>query len=198
MPFQPWFKASRLRLTENATETVLPRSLVLSPAAIYRILDRIMADLLVKLYDLPERSARCRMWDVEVRRAFAAEKRLVAQWVAGNFGERWASECEISFMRSPVACFIATNRLNVLGFASYDATARGFFGPTGVAVDARHKGIGRALLCATLQDMAAQGYAYCIIGATTSVEFYRHEVNAIEIPDSTPGFYAGMLKPTHA
>src|SRR3954471_14668748 len=108
-------------------------SLGLSPAAIYRILDCIMADLLVKLYDLPRE--KCAVpEDVEIRRAFAAEKRLVAQWVAGNFGERWASECEISFMRSPVACFIATNRLDVLGFASYDATARGFFGPTGVAV----------------------------------------------------------------
>src|SRR3954463_3040858 len=71
-------------------------SLVLSPTAICRILDS-MADLLVKLYDLPwEKCATPE--DVEVRRAFAAEKRLVAQWVAGNFGERWASECEISFM----------------------------------------------------------------------------------------------------
>ena len=156
-----------------------------------------MADLLVKLYDLAP--AKGSMPDgLSVRRAFAAEKRLVAQWVAKHFGERWASECEISFARSPVACFIATNGLDVCGFATYDATARGFFGPTGVAEGARHKGIGRALLTATLQDMAGQGYAYCIIGATTSVEFYRREVNAIEIPGSSPGFYRGMLKPTRA
>ncbi len=154
-----------------------------------------MADLLVKLYNFAP--AKGSLPDgISVRRAFAAEKRLVAKWVAAHFGERWASECEISFMRSPVACFIATNGLDVLGFASYDATARGFFGPTGVGEDVRHKGIGRALLRATLEDMAAQGYAYAIIGATTSVEFYRHEVSAIEIPDSSPGFYQGMLKPT--
>lgn len=155
----------------------------------------IMADLLVKLYDLklPERPVA---EGVVVRRAFAAEKRLVAQWVAKHFGERWASECEISFMRQPVACFIATNGLDVLGFATYDATARGFFGPTGVAENARHRGIGRGLLFATLQDMATQGYVYGIIGATTSIEFYRREVNATEIQDSTPGFYRGMLKPT--
>jgi len=83
----------------------------------------------------------------------------------------------------------------VLGFASYDATARGFFGPTGVAEEARHKGIGRALLVATITDMASQGYVYGIIGATTSLDFYRNEVGAIEIPESTPGFYQGMLKP---
>lgn len=154
-----------------------------------------MADLLVKLYDLKPRASALPP-GISVRRAFAAEKRLVAQWVAQHFGERWASECEISFMRHPVACFVATNDFDVLGFATYDATARGFFGPTGVSEDARHKGIGRALLTATLQDMASQGYAYGIIGATTSLEFYRREVGATEIADSTPGFYQGMLKPS--
>jgi GNAT superfamily N-acetyltransferase len=154
-----------------------------------------MADLLVKLYDLkvPEYPPPS---GVTVRRAFAAEKRLVAQWVSKHFGERWASECEISFMRQPVACFIATNDLDVLGFATYDATARGFFGPTGVMEEARQKGIGRSLLVATLQDMACHGYAYAIIGATTALDFYRKELAAIEIPESTPGFYQGLLKPT--
>jgi GNAT superfamily N-acetyltransferase len=154
-----------------------------------------MADLLVKLYDWKP-SDRPAPPGVTVRRAFAAEKRLVAQWVSDRFGERWASECEISFTRQPVACFIATDGLDVMGFATYDATARGFFGPTGVMENARHKGIGRSLLLATLQDMASHGYAYAIIGATTSVEFYRKEFDAIEIPASTPGFYGGMLKPS--
>jgi GNAT superfamily N-acetyltransferase len=154
-----------------------------------------MADLLVKLYNLQPKTTSLAD-GIAVRRAFAAEKRLVSQWVLQHFGERWASECEISFMRQPVACFIASNGLEVLGFATYDATARGFFGPTGVMEQARHKGIGRALLFAVLGDMACQGYAYCVIGATTSLDFYRHEVGATEIPESVPGFYAGMLKPT--
>jgi GNAT superfamily N-acetyltransferase len=154
-----------------------------------------MADLLVKLYDL-KIAAHAPPSGVTVRRAFAAEKRLVAQWVSTHFGERWASECEISFTRQPVACFIATNDLEVLGFATYDATARGFFGPTGVMEEARHKGIGRALLTAILHDMASQGYAYGIIGATTSLEFYQKEVGAVPIAESTPGFYRGMLKPS--
>ena len=152
-----------------------------------------MADLLVKLYDLKP-SQRQPPDGVAVRRAFAAEKRLIADWVAKRFGERWASECEIAFARRPVACFIAASDFEVLGFATYDATARGFFGPTGVTEEARHKGIGRALLNVTLQDMASQGYAYGIIGATTSLEFYRKEVGAIEIPSSAPGFYHGLLK----
>jgi GNAT superfamily N-acetyltransferase len=152
-----------------------------------------MADMLVKLYDLKVQKHSASS-GVTVRRAFAAEKRTLAEWVAKRFGERWASECEISFARQPVACFVAASDFEILGFAVYDATARGFFGPTGVMEEARHKGIGSALLVATLHDMASQGYAYGIIGGTTSLEFYRKEVGAIEIPDSTPGFYSGMLK----
>src|SRR3979409_1782495 len=120
-----------------------------------------MADLLVKLYNLkpPKRPTPV---GVIVGRAFAAEKRLIGDWVSKRFGERWASECEISFARSPVACFVAVSDFDVLGFASYDATARGFFGPTGVAEEARHKGIGRALLVATIEDMARPRYRYGI------------------------------------
>lgn len=153
-----------------------------------------MADMLVKLYGLSPRPVELAD-GTTVRRAFAAEKRLVAEFAANHFGERWASECEIAFMRQPVSCFIATDGLDVLGFAVYDATTRGFFGPTGVAEGSRHRGIGRALMNATLQDMASQGYAYAIIGATNSLDFYRSQVGATEIEDSSPGFYQGMLKP---
>src|SRR5205809_2016641 len=154
-----------------------------------------MADLLVKLYNL-QAPKQPPPDGTTVRRAFAAEKRLVAQWVAKHFGERWASECEISFMREPVACFVATNELDVFGFATYDATARGFCGPTGADENARHKGDRQSVNYSYAADMASQGYAYGIIGATTSIDFYRNEVAAIEIPESTPGFYRGMLKPS--
>src|SRR4051794_20359018 len=153
-------------------------------------------DLLVKLYGLKDPQPPPE--GISIRRAFAAEKRLVGQWVLKHFGERWASECDIAFMRQPVACFLATNDFDIMGFATYDTTARGIFGPTGVDVEARHKGVGRALLGAALHDMASKGYAYAIVGCTTSpasIEFYRHEVNAVEIPGSSPGFYEGLLKP---
>jgi ribosomal protein S18 acetylase RimI-like enzyme len=151
-----------------------------------------MSDLLVKLYTLPLPSASPA--NVAVRRAFAAEKRLVCDWVATQFDSGWASECEASFARLPAACFIAVRDRDLLGFACYDATARGFFGPTGVAEAERRHGIGAALLSAALHDMMAQGYAYAIIGAADSIEFYRKHVGAIEIPDSHPGFYRGKIK----
>jgi GNAT superfamily N-acetyltransferase len=151
-----------------------------------------MLDLLVKLYSLPPPASAPPA--VEVRRAFAAEKRLVCEWVATQFASSWASECEAAFARLPVACFLAVRDGALLGFACYDATARGFFGPTGVAKTERHHGIGAALLSAALQDMAAQGYGYAIIGAADSLEFYRKHAGAIEIPDSDPGFYRGKIK----
>src|SRR4051794_29264426 len=151
-----------------------------------------MPDLLVKLYELNEHRASLPA-GTEVRRAFAAEKRSIAAWVSKQFGDNWASECEVAFARQPVACFIATKGEQILGFAVYDATARGFFGPTGVAEESRQKGIGSVLLNLTLKDMAANGYAYAIIESTNSSEFYRREVGAIEIADSSPGFYRGLI-----
>lgn len=152
-------------------------------------------DLLVKLYALPpdDRTGR-RAADYEVRRAFAAEKSLVRQWIAQQFGERWASESEAAFARSPIACFVAVGDGQVAGFACYDATARGFFGPFGVGEPQRRRGVGRALLFAALRDMAGQGYGYAIIGAAGAVEFYREGLEVMEIPDSAPGFYRGMLR----
>lgn len=151
-----------------------------------------MPDLLVKLYSLSPPLTPAS--GAEVRRAFAAEKRLVCEWVAAQFDSGWASECEAAFARLPLSCFVAVRDRELLGFACYDTTARGFFGPTGVAESERNRGIGAALLLAALHDMAAQGYAYAVIGAAGSVEFYRKHAGAIEIPDSDPGFYRGKIK----
>lgn len=152
-------------------------------------------DLLVRLYDLPPQQSGAPLpADIAVRRAFAAEKGIVRQWIAQRFGDSWASESEAAFARSPVSCFVAVEERRLVGFSCYDATARGFFGPVGVDEMARRRGIGRALLFATLQDMAAHGYAYAVIGGAGSDDFYRREVNALPIPGSSPGFYRGMLK----
>ena len=151
-----------------------------------------MSDLLIKLYALPAPADLSPQ--IAVRRAFAPERRVVSAWVRQRFGAGWADECEAAFARLPVACFIALREVEVLGFSCYDATARGFFGPAGVAESARKQGIGRALLLAALRDMAAQGYAYAIIGRADSPDFYRKHAGAIEIPDSDPGFYRGLIR----
>ncbi|HEY2102728.1 MAG TPA: GNAT family N-acetyltransferase [Chthoniobacterales bacterium] len=149
-------------------------------------------DFLVKLYALPE-SIEKRIEGVSVRRAFAAEKHLVVEFVARSFSAGWASECGISFARLPVACFVAMAGNTICGFACYDATTRGFFGPIGVAPQWRHRGIGSTLLLSALHDMRANGYGYAIIGAASDGKLYR-AVGAVEIAGSSPGFYSGLLK----
>lgn len=153
--------------------------------------------MLVRLYDLPDPASRVRALHdagIELRRALAPERHVVVSWVRQQFGERWASECEVSFGRLPISCFRAQRGQDVLGFACYDATAKAFFGPTGVLERERKQGIGTALLLVTLDAMAAEGYAYAIIGGAGPADFYAKAVGAVPIAGSTPGVYAHLLR----
>jgi GNAT superfamily N-acetyltransferase len=156
-----------------------------------------MPDMLVKLYDLPALEpvvSQQKEAGVEIRRTLPLERHLVVGWVAQTFEANWTSECEIAFCRQPPACFVAVANDALIGFACYDATYRNFFGPMGVSQDYQGQGIGKALLLVCLHAMAAQGYAYAIIGWVGPAEFYAKAVGAIEIEDSEPGIYRGMLK----
>jgi len=139
----------------------------------------------------PERMAQ---GGVTIRRALPPELRLITGWVGEHFSQGWASETTVAMTRQPPTCFIATRNQELIGFSCHEATARGFFGPTGVAEDVRGLGIGRALLFASLTDMKAMGYAYAVIGDVGPSEFYEKTVGSISIPNSAPGIYAGMLK----
>lgn len=155
-----------------------------------------MPDLLVKLYELPDVKPyvdKLQTEGINVRRAMAYEKHQVVKWVEDNFGQGWASECDIAFSRNPVSCFIAVENRSVIGFACYDSAAKNFFGPIGVAEHARSRGIGGALLLSALDAMSQIGYAYAIIGGVGSAEFYVTTVGAIEIPGSSPGIYRDRL-----
>jgi predicted N-acetyltransferase YhbS len=90
--------------------------------------------------------------------------------------------------------FIALQQATLLGFACYDATARGFFGPIGVLPATRLRKVGANLLHACLTDMRSVGYGYAIIGGAGPIGFFSRAVGAVEIPGSSPGLYRGMLK----
>jgi len=156
-----------------------------------------MPDLLVKLYELPDSRPvidALQSEGVNIRRAMAYEKHQVIEWVEDTFGKGWAGECDAAFGNSPVSCFIATENKKIIGFACYDSTAKNFFGPMGVAEQARSRGIGKALLLKSLDAMSHISYAYAIIGGADSVEFYRKAAGAVEIPGSSPGIYRDRLK----
>ena len=156
-----------------------------------------MPDLLVNLLKLP--SKQTLVCDLEIdgiviRRAQPFELTPVRGFVESNFSAAWADEISIGFGNKPVSVFIATSEADVVGFAAYECTRRSFFGPTGVAVAFRRRGIGRALMLECLWGLRQAGYVYGIIGGAGPVEFYQEAVGAIVIPDSEPGIYTDLLK----
>src|SRR5690349_6935425 len=152
-----------------------------------------MPDLLVNLLKLPPVEVTD---GFIVRRPQPFELSPVCRFVAENFSPQWADEISVGFARLPISVFIATIDRELAGFAAYECTRRGFFGPTGVLESARGRGIGRALLLASLWALREMGYVYAIIGAAGPVRFYQKTVGAIIIPDSEPGIYTDALK-TH-
>ncbi|TCV72193.1 acetyltransferase (GNAT) family protein [Neorhizobium sp. R1-B] len=158
-----------------------------------------MPDLLVSLYSrkfdelLSQAVAPS---GVTIRPPLAPELHIVRDWVLTRFSENWASEVVVAFSRQPVGCLIAVDDAGLQGFACYDVTARGFFGPTGVAPEARGKGIGIALLAACLQALKTLGHAYAFVGDAGPVDFYVRSAGAIVIPASDKGIYEGMLRTT--
>lgn len=148
-----------------------------------------MTDMLVKLYDLADDwsfLAGQEQLGVTIRKPIGPEKHLIVDWVRKKFLlDAWASETDVALSNRPVTCFVAIRNKRLIGFACYDASALGFFGPTGVLKSRRGKGTGKALLLACLLDMKLKGYGYAIIGSVGPADFYQKAVEAVEIPDST-------------
>jgi ribosomal protein S18 acetylase RimI-like enzyme len=130
---------------------------------------------------------------ITVRPARAYEKTATRRFVLRHFSQGWADEAEAAFARSPVGCYLATYESKIVGFAAIEATAKSYFGPTGVGPAFRGIGVGGALLVAALHGLAERGYVYAIIGGAGPVDFYVRTVNAIVIPGSDPGIYTDLL-----
>lgn len=152
-----------------------------------------MPDLLVNLLKLPALDSALDQ-GFSVRRAQPFELTAVRTFVAQHFSVSWADEISVGFAHKPVSVYIATIQREVVGFSAYECTRRGFFGPTGVVETAQGKGVGKALLLASLWGLREMGYVYAIVGGAGPVRFYQKAVGAIVIPDSEPGIYTDLLK----
>ena len=171
-----------------------------------------MADMLVKLYALPDLApvlAEQKSRSVEIRQAHPDEKHKIAEWVRTHIKPDWGVGCEVALEQRPPSCYIAFEKdpahvptadpyhlpsETLLGFACYDVVAKGVFGPIGVREDRRDRGIGTALLLTCLHAMAAQRYAYAVIGWAGPAEWYARTVGATIIEGSEPGAFRGSLK----
>ena len=148
--------------------------------------------MLIKLHEL--RAVPALATGITIRKPIGPEHHLLVNWVAAQFDAAWSSEAGVALANRPVSMFIAMQADAPIGFACYDATARGMFGPISVLPEARGHGIGEALLLACLHDMRSAGYAYAVAGWVGPVDFFRRVAGAMLIEDSEPGVYRGMLR----
>lgn len=156
-----------------------------------------MSDLLVNLLKLPPLEPSNRAMEqagIIVRRAQPFEITPVMTFVEQEFSVAWADEISVGFANKPVSVFVAVVDKEIVGFAAYECTSRGFFGPTGVVEEMQGKGVGKALLLASLWGLREMRYVYGIIGGAGPLEFYEKAVGATVIPDSEPGVYTQILR----
>jgi predicted N-acetyltransferase YhbS len=153
-------------------------------------------DCLVNLYSRRMTALADRVRDVPatIRPALPPELHLIQSWVREHFSEYWVSEVTVAMAHQPPGCLVAILDGQLVGFACYDATARGFFGPTGVAESHRGQNIGLALFYHTLAAMKSHGYAYAIIGSAGPVDFYVNAVGAVPIEADGEDIYRGLLR----
>lgn len=153
----------------------------------------------MKLYELPALEPEVTALAGEgviCRRAESYERKHVIPFVRERWPE-WVDEASAAFARVPSTLYFATEGGRVVGFAAYNVARPNFFGPTGVDESQRKRGIGKALLLQCLHALAAEGYAYAIIGGVGPAEFYARSVGATLIPGSDPGIYGSMLDVAH-
>ena len=156
-----------------------------------------MPDMLIKLYEIEDDwrfLAEQKKRAITIRKPIGPEKHIIMNWVSEHFGTGWAGEADTAISNNPRTCFIAVKKEAIIGFACYDATALGFFGPIGVEKKHRTQGTGKALMNACLLDMKLKGYGYAIVGAVEDTEYYKNTVGAAEILDSSPGIYRTQVR----
>ena len=158
-----------------------------------------MADMLVKLYNIPNSHSieeKLLKEGVKIKKALAPDRRRIIDFSGIGAEEDYSDEVKAAFSNNPITCYIATKEKKIIGFACYEATAKNFFGPMAVLETERKKGIGKALLLKSLESMQELGYAYAIIGwpAKSAIDFYKKCAGAIMIDEKSSGVYTRMIE----
>lgn len=151
-----------------------------------------MPDMICPLLELPDYRPlieRLTGEGIVIRRPKPWEREMVSQFIKQHFGQGWVDETLVSFSHVPLSAFIALDGKKVIGFAAYEATSRGYFGPTGVDPEYRGRGIGGALLYEALAGLKDLGYVYGFIGSPGPVEFYKKAVKALVLPEEWKNFH---------
>ena len=164
-----------------------------------------MPDMLARLYDLPDGGPyhqRASAAGYTVRRAEPWDRERLRHFVKEHFNPLWAVEADRAFSQSPITAYVATKGTELAGFAVFECTRRGFFGPTGVREDLRGTGLGAALLFRCLESMREMGYAYAVIGGVAQTggrppgpaAFYEKVCGAFMIPGREVSVYGSLAE----
>jgi mycothiol synthase len=115
-------------------------------------------------------------WGVGVDRVSPESRDRVLTFIEKEFGRIWRFEAS----NAGDNLFYVQTDGKIAGFAAHDANNRGlgFFGPTGVARAHRGRGLGAALLRASLADLYRLGFERAIIPWTDALDFYRKACGA--------------------
>lgn len=155
-------------------------------------------DLIVNLY-LKD------IWSINrqnnVHPIFPSDKERMMSFMDTFFSDQkgWKMEVERGINNGTV--FVTEEDNIIKGFACYDCTAKGYFGPMGVTPTCRGKYMGRDLMYAAFDQMKAMGYGYAIIGWVSdyieklpynwdheALGFYQKNAMATYIPFSDPHY----------
>ena len=99
----------------------------------------------------------------------------VLHFIEKNFGAIWRFEAERA-----ATIFSIEEAGEIAAFSTHEANNRGLgsFGPTGVAIPYRGRGIGGRLVRASLADLRRLGYHRVVIPWTYATEYYRRTCGA--------------------
>lgn len=151
-----------------------------------------MPDIICPLFDLADYRPlldRLTSEGICIRPARPWERADVTSFIHKHFGQGWVDEASLGLNRSPATLLVAVEGKRIVGFAAYEVTAPGFFGPTGVDEKYRGRGIGKALLYESLAGLRGLGYIYGFIGAPGPIDFYLKAIKGKLLPDDWTTIY---------
>jgi N-acetylglutamate synthase-like GNAT family acetyltransferase len=122
-----------------------------------------------------------------VRKVNHSDLHKLVHFVEHHFSYEWSQTIRDAFLQNEPPIYIALDHEgDIVGFAAFDVykNKKCYFGPMGVTVSKRRKGIGYALLHHCLKDMKEIGYEYAVIGGAGPIEFYEKACNAVVIPSA--------------
>jgi N-acetylglutamate synthase-like GNAT family acetyltransferase len=120
-----------------------------------------------------------------VRRVNNKDINKLVTFVEKDFSYEWSQTIATALNANNFNIYIAVNENeDIIGFAAYDVYKNNkcYFGPMGVSLTNRIRGVGYSLLHHCLRDMKEIGYEYAIIGGAGPIEFYEKACNAVVIP----------------